>query len=144
MGTVLQHFTEPKIARFVCDSNISHIWGREEITGKIKMFQIFLNWQNAALDFWLQYRLQCAWSRQGTLCGHTRYSPLSSAGGLGSHHLQSISPFETKSEIMAHFILQVLWAYWHEHTRYQLHYRPFWYVIKYSIFNIYLRHQLIL
>lgn len=28
MGTVILHFREAKIARFVFDTNISHIWGR--------------------------------------------------------------------------------------------------------------------
>lgn len=30
MGTVMLHFRRPKIALFFCDSNISHIWGRED------------------------------------------------------------------------------------------------------------------
>lgn len=66
MGTVLLHFTGPKIAQFFCDSNISRIWGREEI-GKIKMFQIFFNWQSAALRFCSNIAELPAWRREGKL-----------------------------------------------------------------------------
>lgn len=89
MGTVMLHFRGSKIARFVCDANISHIWGKGDNRQKKKRCSKYSITGKCCTRFFLDPIKLNSLPRVGRgSCVSTQHYLLDgSTGGLGGHRL---------------------------------------------------------